>query len=96
MARVQRRGKLKLLRVHDVGTGYGPKTDHIDVEVVVHMARVKGAFGFRLRNDKNRPAHQGMLDLLRDSFERNIPVTIEYDIKDGKDNGVIMRAWLSK
>ena len=30
-------GKLTLLRVHDVGTKYGPASDQLDVEVVIQL-----------------------------------------------------------
>jgi hypothetical protein len=97
MALQQSSGKLKLLRVHDVGTKYGPRTDQIDVEVVFILAtRPNQAFGFKLRNDTQRLAHQGMLDLLRDAFAGNLTVTTDYDIPAGKKNGVAIRVWLSK
>ena len=95
--RLQASGKLTLLRVHDVGTKYGPPSDQIDVEVVIQLSTQTGkAFGFQLRNDGDRPARQGMLDLLRDAFNHNWPVTIDYDIDSGKKNGVIVRVWLTK
>ena len=97
MALVQSSGKLKFLRVHDVGTKYGPPTDQIDVEVVFGLStEPKKAFGFKLRNDTQRLAHQGMLDLLRDAFAGNLTVTTDYNIPDGKKNGVAIRVWLSK
>jgi hypothetical protein len=90
-------GKVTLLRVHDMGTKYGPPTDQIDVEVVIWLDSQPGkAFGFQLRNDGNRPARQGMLDILRDAFNNNWTVTIDYDIDPDKKNGVIIRAWLKK
>lgn len=90
-------GKLSLLRVHDVGTGYGPATDFIDVEAIIWLDTKPGmAFGFQLRNDANRPARQGMLDVLRDAFNNNWIVTIDYEIESGKNNGVIIRVWLTK
>ena len=60
MADVQRvSGKLTMLRVHEVGTGYGPPPDFIDVEVVFKVDSRPGmAFGFQLRNDDNLPARQ--------------------------------------
>ena len=89
----QASGKLTLLRVHDAGTKYGPPSDQIDVEVVIHLNSQPGkAFGFQLRDDGNRPAHQGMLDLLRDAFNNDWTVTVDYDIEPGKKNGVIIRA----
>jgi hypothetical protein len=90
-------GKITALRVHDVGTGYGPASDSIDVEVVITLNTQPGkAFGFQLRNDTNRVARQGMLDLLRDGFNNDWTVNIDYDIIPGKNNGVIFRVWLTK
>lgn len=90
-------GKLTLLRVHDVGTGYGGGSDNVDVEVVIALHSLPGkAFGFQLRNDANRPARQAMLDLLRDGFNHNWTVNIDYWIEPGKNNGVIIRTWLTK
>jgi len=95
--RLQASGKVTMLRVHDVGTKYGPPTDQINVEVVIQLStHPSKAFGFQLRNDSNRPARQGMLDLLRDAFNNNWTVNIDYDINPGKKNGVIMRTWLTK
>jgi hypothetical protein len=93
----QASGIITLLRVHDVGTGYGPPSDFIDVEVVIQLDTTPGkAFGFQLRDDANRPVRQGMLDLLRDAFNNNWTVTVDYSIDPGKNNGVIMRVWLTK
>lgn len=93
----QATGKLTLLRVHDVGTKYGPPADQIDVEVVIWLNTKPGyAFGFQLRDDSNRPARQGMLDLLRDALNHNWSVTIDYEIDTGKKNGVIRRVWITK
>jgi hypothetical protein len=35
-------------------------------------------FGFQLRNDDRGPAHQGMLDLLRDAFVNELSVRVDY------------------
>ena len=94
---VQSTGKITFLRVHDVGTGFGPPSDAIDVEVVIQLdSRPGQSFGFQLRGDANRAARQGMLDLLRDAFNNNWNVTIDYDIFPPKQNGVIIRVALSK
>ncbi len=91
------KGKISMLRVHEVGTGYGPQNDKIDVEVVIKLANMPdNAFGFKLRNDNNQAVHQGMLDLFRDAFDRNWNVNIDYNINPGKKNGVILRVWLTK
>jgi hypothetical protein len=87
-------GKLAFLRVHNVGTGFGPPSDFIDVEVVIGIKQVTGGFGFKLRNDTNGFAHQGMLDLLRDAFNADTAVNVEYQVDPGefgKVNGTIIR-----
>lgn len=94
---LQSTGRIDFLRVHDVGSAYGPPSDRIDVEVVIHLDTMPGkAYGFQLRNDGQRAARQGMLDLLRDAFAQNGIVTIDYWIDDGKNNGEIIRVALSK
>jgi hypothetical protein len=97
MALLESWGKITFLRVHDVGTGWGPPYDFLDVEVVVKLdSRPQNAFGFQLRNDGNRPARAGMLDLLRDAFNHNWTVVIDYYIDPGKSNGRIIRTALVK
>jgi hypothetical protein len=95
--RLQIVGRLSLLRVHELGTKYGPPSDQIDVEVVVQFVGAPSrAFGFRLRDDSRGPAREGMLGLLRDGFNHGWIVGIDYDITTGKSNGVLMRVWLTK
>ena len=90
-------GKITLLRVHDVGTGYGPTADFIDVEAVIQLDTKPGsAFGFQLRNDNERVSREAMLNLLRDAFRNNWTVSIDYNIDPNKKNGVIIRAWVQK
>lgn len=97
MPRLQIVGRLSLLRVHELGTKYGPPSDQIDVEVVVQFqGSPSRAFGFKLREDARGPAREGMLGLLRDGFNHNWIVGIDYDITTGHSNGVLMRVWLTK
>lgn len=97
MALIQSTGKLTFLRVHDVGTKFGPGSDQIDAEVIMKLdSQPDRAMGFQLRNDGNRPARQGMLDLLRDAMNHNWSVTVDYDLDSGKRNGVAMRVALRK
>ncbi len=94
---IQSTGNITFLRVHDVGTGFGPPSDAIDVEVVIQInTRPGDSFGFQLRDDANRAARQGMLDLLRDAFANNWTVTIDYNIDPPKKNGVIIRVAVQK
>ncbi|HEX3819763.1 MAG TPA: hypothetical protein VHW45_05505 [Candidatus Sulfotelmatobacter sp.] len=97
-AQVNASGKITLLRVHDLGTGYGPPSDFIDVEAVLWLDSQPGkAFGFQLRNDQFLPARQGMLDLLRDAFANNWNVSIDYLMPAGHTNNfVLIRAWATK
>jgi hypothetical protein len=95
--RLQIIGRLSLLRVHELGTKYGPPSDQIDVEVVVQFqGSPSRAFGFKLRDDSRGPAREGMLGLLRDGFNHGWIVGIDYDITEGHNNGVLMRVWLTK
>ena len=87
-------GKLAFLRVHELGSGFGPPDDFIDVEVVIGIKRVKTGLGFTLRNDNKRFAHEGMLDLLRDVFNSDTIVEVEYFVDPGefgKINEIIHR-----
>jgi hypothetical protein len=84
-------GRVTLLRVHDVGTGYGPPFDFLDVEVVAWLDSMPGrAFGFQLRADAQKNASQGMLKLLREAFNTNRQVHIDY-VRTGFRNGRILR-----
>jgi photosystem II stability/assembly factor-like uncharacterized protein len=84
-------GRLTLLRVHDVGTKFGPSSDQLDVEVVVRLDSQPGrSFGFQLRGDADRSANQGMLSLLREAFDLDERVRIEFT-RTGCSTGVIFR-----
>jgi len=84
-------GRLTFLRVHDVGTGYGPNNDFLDVEVVIQLDTYPGkSFGFQLRTDDQEYAHKGMLDLLRDAFNEDYRVRVDY-VQTGLRNGEILR-----
>jgi hypothetical protein len=96
-ALLQRQGKLTFLRVHDVGTAFGPPGDRIDVEVVFQLDTApQKSFGFQVRNDGNRAARQGMLDLLRDAFNHGWTVAVDFEIDDpaNDNNGVAIRVAL--
>jgi hypothetical protein len=97
-AQLNATGKITMLRVHDLGTGYGPPSDYIDVEAVVSVDSQPGkAFGFQLRNDQFLPDRQGMLDLLRDAFANNYIAHIDYIVSPGNTNNfVLMRTWITK
>jgi hypothetical protein len=97
MALLQSRGKLTFLRVHEIGSKFGPPTDQIDVEAVIKIdSEPQRSMGFQIRNDRNRPVRQGMLDLLRDAFANNFTIIVDYDLPANKNNGVVLRIALQK
>lgn len=85
-------GRVTLLRGHDVGTGYGPATDFLDAEVVVELdTNPDKAFGFKLRGGADEAVRRGMLDLLRNAFNQNRAVRLEYVQIPGTNNSEILR-----
>jgi hypothetical protein len=97
MALIQSKGKVTFLRVHDVGTKFGPPSDQIDAEVIMKLSsQPDRAMGFQPRNDDDRAARQGMLDLLRDAVNNNRTVAVDYDLPTGKKNGIAIRVALTK
>ena len=84
-------GRLRYLRVHDVGTGFGPPENFLDVEVVISFDTAPAEYyGFQLRENSNSLVRQGMLDLLRDAYDNNWSVRVD------ECDGVIFRVWLTK
>ena len=92
---LEKTGKIVFLRAHDLGTGYGPPSDQLDVEAVFILnALGDGAYGFQLRSDENLPARQAMFSLLRDAFVHNLTVIADYLIEQGRINGTAIRVAL--
>lgn len=88
--RVSLSGNITAVDIRDVGTGYGPPSDFIDVEVIIKLDSQPGrAFGFQLRNDNSRPVRQAMYDLIRDAYRNNWRVTIDILQNPNKKNAVI-------
>jgi len=84
-------GHITLLRVHDVGTGYGPPYDQLDADVIVWLdSEPDKAFGFQLRDGAEKPAAKGKLKLLRDCFNSDRRVRLEYR-RTGCRSGQILR-----
>ncbi len=87
-------GKITLLRIHDVGTAFGPPDDQLDGEVVVFLdTEPEKAFGFQLRTGSKQRVAEGMLAVLRDAFSRDKPVRLEF-IRTGCRTGRIVRVIL--
>ena len=89
--------KVTFLRVHELGSGFGPSHDFIEVEVVFKVDRERDmAFGFKLRDNAAGPANQAMLDVLRDAFNYNHTINVVYEAQRGKKHGTLLRIELVK
>ena len=87
-------GRITMLRAHDVGSGYGPPNDFLDVETVLWLDSMPGnSFGFQLRTDANMAARRGMFSLLRKAFTANRRISIDY-VRTGLRSGRIIRVML--
>jgi hypothetical protein len=90
-------GHITFLRVHDVGTGWGPPNDFLDVEAIFLLdTQPNRAFGFQLRNDSARPAREGMLALLQDAFANDLNVIADYMQVLNKHNAVAFRIAITR
>lgn len=84
-------GKIAFLRVHDLGTGYGPPDDYLDAEMIVRLETTPDlALGLQLRQGSLRADHEAMGSLLREAWRSGSPVGIDY-AKTGKKTGTIVR-----
>jgi hypothetical protein len=91
------RGRLTVLRVQEVGSGFNADGGALDVEVVFGLDIQPGVFfGFQLRDDANGLAHRGMLDTLRDAWNNDWPVLVYYLTDPGSTNGYAYAVVLSK
>ncbi|MEU9880365.1 hypothetical protein [Streptomyces phaeochromogenes] len=96
---INSKGRITFLRVERVGSRFGPPGDSIDVEAVIRISsHPDRAMGFQLRADAHQIANTAMLDLLRDAFAVDLPVSIDYsiDLDGGKKNGTILRVTLER
>ncbi len=84
-------GPVSFLRVHAVGSKYGPPQDQLDAEVIIKIQNQPGAYGFQLRADNNLPVAEAMLGLISGAFEDRKPVTLEYDEQPGRSNQLVFR-----
>jgi hypothetical protein len=90
-------GKLRFLRVNDLGHVYGPPDDAIYTEVTAALQDHDHAFGFIIRvGDDNLPSRLAMLSVMRDAFIHDRDIAVWYDIVEGKKNGHLRRVELSR
>jgi hypothetical protein len=82
-------GRIKLLRVHAHGTGYGPPAYRLHGDCVVKLDSEPGTvLGLDL-SGANAPAAKGMLDLLRVAFQNRTLVKLEYQAVNALGGQVI-------
>jgi hypothetical protein len=90
-------GKITFIRINDVGGQFGPPSDRIDVEVVIKISsKPDNTFGFKLRKDDNQITHEAMLNLLKEAFDNDKNIKIEYNAINGKKNYVLFRVIMEK
>lgn len=85
MSLEQTNGKIIFLRIHDIGTGYGPEHDQIDVEAVIRLNSGPMAFGLQLRNNNSSVAQRGMLHVIQLAYDQQYNVAISFE-RDSTDN----------
>lgn len=79
-------GRLLSLRVQTQGMEYGPRDDRLDAEVLVTLDSKPGmTFGVRY-HEGAQPATAAMVDILKDAYLRELPVTLFYVSPPGKKN----------
>jgi hypothetical protein len=84
-------GAVTLLRVHELGTGFGPPDDQLDAEVIVLLdTEPEKAFGFQLRTGEDNADAVGKLRVLQDAFNNNRRVRLEF-LRTGCRTGQIVR-----
>jgi hypothetical protein len=91
-------GKIKHLRVNDLGHVWGSGNDKLNTEVVVQLdtAPEDEAFGFEIRaDDPNLPSRLAMLSVLRDAYIHKLTINLGFDIDPGKKCGNLRRIDLS-
>jgi bacillolysin len=89
-------GKITLLRVHDLGTGYGPITDFLDSEVIVRLDTAPDtALGFQLRHGAFLAERKQMLSVLQQALENTKKIAICY-VEKGPKTGNILRVYIEQ
>ena len=81
-------GNITLLRVHDLGTGFGPPDDELDAEVIVLLdTEPEKAFGFKLRQGvrAGRAWQAGSCAIVRQQSPRAAGVS-PHRLPDGNDH----------
>lgn len=90
------KGKIILLRAHQLNTFYGPPGDKLCTEVVIRLDTVpKLAFGIPLMPSEHLPSREAMYRLALEAFKNRWTVRIDY-WETGKNNHVMFRIWVEE
>ncbi|MGS0527954.1 hypothetical protein ACU8V7_24975 [Zobellia nedashkovskayae] len=93
---ISSQGKVGLLRVNEVGSGYGPAYDNLNAEVIFQLEGINDkTFGFKLKSGESSEVNKGMLNLLREAFKSDKEVLVDYK-RTGCQNLEVLRAVLKK
>lgn len=84
------KGVITHIRIQTSGHEYGPPDDRLDAEVIVHLDSTPDeAYGLRM-HEGVAPATQAMIELLRESYFRQMPVEIFHTKLPGKKNHTVI------
>jgi len=84
-------GKITSIAVQEQGIEFGTKEDRLDAEVIVTLDSMPGyLFGVRL-HDGAQPATSTMIDLLKQAYFQNLPVSLFHVQPPGKKNVNVLR-----
>ncbi|NBB93715.1 MAG: hypothetical protein GVY32_11160 [Gammaproteobacteria bacterium] len=76
-------GRPTMLRINEVGSGFGAPENHLDAEVIVALDGLPRVYGFQFRPDLEEDVREGMLDLLRVAFNQERTVRLDYEVPTG-------------
>jgi hypothetical protein len=72
-------GVVKLIRLNEVGSGYGPHFDRLDMELILAVDSYPDlVIGLPMRGGPAEAVHWSMLTSLRAAFRRGSRVRLEY------------------
>jgi len=71
-------GQLSRIRVNEINDSFGGCPNCITAEVLFKFTNSNRWFGLRLLNDANLVPHQAAVDLLRDAFNNDWTVQVDY------------------
>ena len=80
MAIKNQQGKISLLRVHEVGSGWGAGSDQLDAEVIFKIAGDAANYAF---------------GLLKEAASKNLTIHFDYNERTGKKNHPAIRIWIT-